>query len=376
MEHDSADGGDSSAKLPSLGALLARSSEPYAGSDIALARRAALAMWTFCTVAVMVLEIFFPPTKAFGNLGWLLAAAEFVGAFAIIRVLANKRKEVGYDFLYVIGYLGALVLALIEHSAGGRNAPYHELFMFLLLGAALMHPPYRVLAFLVFLSAAMFAPAVYAPETVQGGEIITELVLWTTLSVVLMALMKTIRTQRVDLRQEGEDARQLARVDSLTGLGNRRAFDEALDAELARARRSSTPLSLIVADLNGFKEINDRFGHVLGDDCLRQAAAALRGAVRRPDLCFRWGGDEFTILLTGVDATVSRSLAVRLENAVSEHCHTPDGEAVTITCGNAVLDPEMSAADALARSDATLMALKGHGRVTTVAAVDAPILPN
>jgi len=375
MQHDSPEGEDSTAGLPSLSALFARNAEPYAGSDIALARRAALAMWAFCTLAVGVLLIFFPPTHALGNYGWLLAGAEFLGAFAIIRVLADKRRAVGYDFLYVIGFAGLLVLALLEQGAGGRAAPYHELYMFLLLGAALMHPPYRVLIFLVFLAAAMFAPAIYAPESVHVGEIVTELVLWTVLSFVLMALMKTIRTQRTDLRQAGEDARKLARVDVLTGLGNRRAFDEALEAELSRSLRSSTPLSLIVADLNGFKEINDRFGHVLGDDCLRQATAALRGAVRRPDLCFRWGGDEFTILLTGVDATVSRALAIRLEKAVSANCHTPDGEPLTITCGNAALDPGMSAADAVARSDATLMALKGHGRVTTVAAVPAPALP-
>ncbi len=152
-------------------------------------------------------------------------------------------------------------------------------------------------------------------------------------------------------------------MDALTGLGNRRAFDEALDAELARSRRTSSPLSLIVADLNGFKEINDRFGHVVGDDCLRDATAALRRSVRRPDLCFRWGGDEFTVLLTGADAAVSRALAIRLEDAVAAVCRTPDGEPLTITCGNAALDPSMSAAEAVARSDATLMALKGHGRV-------------
>jgi diguanylate cyclase (GGDEF)-like protein len=137
---------------------------------------------------------------------------------------------------------------------------------------------------------------------------------------------------------------------------------------LARARRSSAPLSLIVADLNGFKEINDRFGHVLGDDCLRQATAALRGSVRRPDLCFRWGGDEFTILLPGADATVGQALAIRLEQSVAHLCRSPDGEPLTITCGFAVIDPTMSAADAVARSDATLMALKGHGRVSALAA--------
>src|SRR3954454_22308131 len=178
--------------------------------------------------------------------------------------------------------------------------------MFQLVGAALTHPPRRVILFLPAVAAAMFAPLVYAPETAHAGEITTELVMWTSLSVVLMMLMRTIRSQRLELRREGDEARQLARVDALTGLGNRRAFDESLDGELARSRRAGTPLSLIVADLNGFKEINDRHGHVLGDECLRQAGSALREAVRRPDLCFRWGGDEFSVVLTDADAAVAR----------------------------------------------------------------------
>jgi diguanylate cyclase (GGDEF)-like protein len=180
-----------------------------------------------------------------------------------------------------------------------------------------------------------------------------------------MVLITTIRAQRLELRQEGHDARLLARIDALTGLGNRRAFDEALDAELARSRRTRSPLSLIVADLNGFKEINDTYGHVHGDDCLRQAAAALRTSVRRPDLCFRWGGDEFAILLTGTDANVGETLSVRLAETVAATCARPDGERLTLTCGYAQLDATMGAAEAMARSDATLVEMKGRERVVT-----------
>lgn len=348
--------------------LFARSDDPYAGADLALGRRFAAGSWLFGTVVVLVLEIFFPPTRVLGDAGWLLAAAGFVVALGLIRMLANPAREVGFDFLYMTAFVGTALIAVTQHGAGGRVAPYHELYMFQLIGAALMHPPRRVALFLGFVVAAMFAPVLYAPSTSEPGEIVTELLLWSGLALLMMLLMRTIRLQRLALEREGAAARELARVDALTGLGNRRAFDEALDAELARARRSGVPLSLLVADLNGFKEINDRFGHLRGDQCLRQAAIALRSTVRRPDLCFRWGGDEFAILLAEADASVSESLAVRVEKTVARLCSKPGGGSLTLTCGHALLHPEMTAAEALAQADRALLELKSQRRRTPAGA--------
>jgi diguanylate cyclase (GGDEF)-like protein len=348
--------------------MFARSDDPYAGADIALARRFAIAMWGFGMVVMYVLQIFFPPTHRFGAWGWALPVVGTVLAVAIAWVLADKRREIGFNFLYASQFIGLVVIAVTQYFAGGRIAPFHELYMFQLIGAGLMHPPRRVFLFLCAVAAALFAPVLYAPSTSEPGEIVTELFLWTGLALVLLVLMRAIRAQRLELRKEGDEARQLARVDALTSLGNRRAFDEALDAELARARRAGSALSLIVADLNGFKEINDQHGHVRGDDCLRQAANALRGAVRRPDWCFRWGGDEFAILLAGADADAAGALAERLEAAVARVCKRPDGGPLTLTCGHAVLDPDMSAAEAVARADAALLTLKGTSRLLTAEA--------
>jgi diguanylate cyclase (GGDEF)-like protein len=353
----------------SLRTLFGPSANTYAGADAALARRVFLGMWAFSMAVVAVLEVFFPPTRAFGALGWLWVAGEYAVAIGILWVLADKRRELGYDAFYVIGFPAVALIAVIQYGAGGRVAPFHELYLFLIIGASLMHPPRRMLGFLAVIAAAMFAPLVYSTGEPEVGDILTELLLWVVLSLVLLLLMRTIRAQRIDLRQQGADARLLARVDALTGLGNRRAFDEALDAELARSLRAAAPLSLIVADLDGLKQINDQFGHVDGDDCLRRAALALKGAVRRPDLCFRWGGDEFAILLTEADAAIGKALARRVEETVASSCLRPDGDPLTITCGYAVLDPSMSAADAVARSDATLLALKARQRGDAAVAI-------
>jgi diguanylate cyclase (GGDEF)-like protein len=369
MDHPIGTGPPGSPTPLTLRTLLGRKANTYAGADAALARRMLLAMWALSMLVVAVLEVFFSPTRALGDLGWIWVVGVYVIGFGILWVLADKRRELGYDAFFVIKLLAVALIAVVQYGAGGRVAPYHELYMFLLIGASLMHPPRRVLGFLAVVAAAMFAPCVYAPGHSEVGDVVTELLLWTVLSIVLLLLMRTIRAQRIDLRQQGDDARLLARVDSLTGLGNRRAFDEGLDAELARSLRAAAPLSLIVADLDGLKQINDHFGHMNGDDCLRRVAQALKGAVRRPDLCFRWGGDEFAILLTDADAAVGKTLARRVEEAVESSCRRPDGDPLTITCGYAVLDPAMSAAEAVALSDTALLELKARPRRGTPAPV-------
>ena len=350
----------------SIRGLFAKSENPYEGADIALARRFAVGSWVFGTLVVMVLNVFFPPTRVLGDAGWVVAAASYAIVFGMIAVIADKKRDVGFDFLYMTAFVGTAMIAVTQHGAGGRIAPYHELYMFQLIGVGLVHPPRRVLAFLVFIAAAMFAPLLYAPSSAEPGEITTELLLWTGLALLMTLLIRTIRAQRLELQQEGDEARQLARIDPLTGLGNRRAFDEALDAELARARRAKAPLSLLVGDLDGFKEINDRHGHLVGDGCLRDAAAALRAAVRTPDLCFRWGGDEFAVLLVDADEQVAGVLATRIAKAIAGSCARPDGEDLTLTCGHAELDPDMSAAEAVARSDAALLDLKQRDRVASL----------
>lgn len=119
---------------------------------------------------------------------------------------------------------------------------------------------------------------------------------------------------RVDrLMLELSDA---ARHDSVTGLLNRRGFEEAYESELDRARRSGRPLSLLVADLDHLKEINDRLGHQAGDTALEQVGAALTDVARRIDSVARTGGDEFAVLLPDTDAPGALVMAERLCAAV------------------------------------------------------------
>ncbi|PTN56360.1 sensor domain-containing diguanylate cyclase [Stenotrophomonas panacihumi] len=105
---------------------------------------------------------------------------------------------------------------------------------------------------------------------------------------------------------------QLSLTDGLTGIANRRMFDQRLETEWADARRSGKPVSLVVLDIDHFKQFNDAHGHVAGDECLRRVAEALRDVVQRPrDVVARFGGEEFILLLPETDAAAARELAAQ-----------------------------------------------------------------
>lgn len=178
-------------------------------------------------------------------------------------------------------------------------------------------------------------------------------------------------------------ARQ-ANTDGLTGLANRRRFDEALDQEWRRGAREETPLSLLMIDVDRFKLYNDRHGHQGGDACLRAVAAAMAQVARRPaDLTARYGGEEFAILLPGVDAQGAAALARRVlavvrATGIAHEDNTPAGVA-TVSIGVATAIPSMameapSLAALVAGADAALYEAKRSGRNRMVAqAGPAPV---
>ncbi len=124
-----------------------------------------------------------------------------------------------------------------------------------------------------------------------------------------------------------------ALVDGLTGIANRRQCEDALTAEIARSERLGSTLTLVLADLDDFKAVNDVHGHAVGDDVLRKFARVLRSTVRDSDLAGRWGGEEFLLLLPGADAAGGAQLADRVRAAFSERSFPGrDKENVRVTC--------------------------------------------
>jgi diguanylate cyclase (GGDEF)-like protein len=165
---------------------------------------------------------------------------------------------------------------------------------------------------------------------------------------------------------------QASLTDALTGLGNRRAAEQALKREAALARRGAPTPSLVLFDVDEFKNINDTYGHDAGDHVLHELAVILRDASRTTDHVARWGGEELICVLTATDLDKARIFADRICRRVREHAFPGVGK-VTISAGVAELTSVTDAAvdpvrDWLARADAALYRAKEQGRDQVVLA--------
>ena len=163
------------------------------------------------------------------------------------------------------------------------------------------------------------------------------------------------------------EARQLADLDSLTGLHNRRYFYETLAREVDRAQRYQRRLSLVIVDVDGFKEINDRIGHLAGDAVLAEIADRIRQVVRSADIPCRVGGDEFAVIVPEVEVGQARQLVGRIQRAVSAQPIARAGR-VRVSAGVADIQPNDSPTTLFERGDESLYAAKHAGKGGLLAA--------
>lgn len=182
----------------------------------------------------------------------------------------------------------------------------------------------------------------------------------------------------------------LANMDGLTGLANRRQFDEALTRAFERVSQTGNHLSLLLVDVDHFKQFNDRYGHQAGDECLRKVAHAIAGCVRSEDTVARYGGEEFAVVLPYADETTARSIGKRVRDVVRGMGIAHEGSReqggpglVTISVGCTTAgQPGDGPADLIRRADAALYEAKRTGRDRVLSTEDmprdpkAPVAPN
>lgn len=156
---------------------------------------------------------------------------------------------------------------------------------------------------------------------------------------------------------------ELSTIDSLTGLRNRGYFDERKRQEIDRARREGASLSLIMLDIDGFKALNDRYGHIAGDAVLREVATAMEHCLRRPaDLAARYGGEEFAVLLPNTDEAGAIDVAERIRETVSERCVRFGENDLSVTLSGGIATERGGPDDLVEAADQALYRAKAEGR--------------
>ena len=190
--------------------------------------------------------------------------------------------------------------------------------------------------------------------------------------VAMMALIVGALIVAAEARQQlAEQSERISTLetlsyrDELTGLVNRRGFNEQFSVEFNRSRRYSRPLSLLMIDIDGFKQVNDELGHLYGDFVLASIARMLASGVRESDIVARQGGDEFVIVLPETDQEAATSVAEKLWGRIREHTISHNGTqlAATVSVGVATLPPtEMSMDGLISQADEALYAAKRAGK--------------
>jgi diguanylate cyclase (GGDEF)-like protein len=189
--------------------------------------------------------------------------------------------------------------------------------------------------------------------------------------VIVLTILAMIGVLGYRVDQANREARLQALRDGLTGLANRRCFNETIEREVGRATRSRQPLSLIMIDMDLFKNFNDQYGHVAGDECLRAVSAAVQKVLRRPsDLAARFGGEEIAVLLPDTDSAgaiqILDDIVAAVRSLAIPHLTSPHG-VVTLSAGvmSWVPGQEMMTWPMLVEAaDAALYASKARGRNT------------
>lgn len=328
---------------------------------------------------------------------WLAGILIVTGLrYGLYRAYRDQHRRGGRPAIdWRRGFLiGALLSGLVWGSAGlllhHPDSFPHQMFLLFALGGMIA----GALPLLSFLPPAftVFAIPAALPITFQMAlqddrihlTMAAMVVIFISAMMASSAQFHRVFRESIELRlrlssslEEGEVLAQLARLDTLTGIANRRLFDEALDAEWKRALRNGTRLSLVMADIDHFKLYNDHLGHVAGDACLAMAAEAMATVARRPgDLVARIGGEEFAFLLPNTTLEDAQAIAEHVRDDVQAllipHPASPIMDIVTVSLGVADIAPSpwSTPSDLVKAADAALYRAKSEGRNRISIAID------
>ncbi len=326
--------------------------EPHGAEQLRLMKRAIVAMMFFGTANVMLAALTIGPEHA-ATQHWQFVAGGLLFVLGIVCLVLPARRG-----LFEVTTIGGLIAIGILIATAPDNSPGTTPFFFLwpcLFAAYFSSTRFVGIA---MGSMAVIAAGALALSPYQARKPIAVIGVVSSVGVatLLVAAMRR-REQRLNARLE-----VAANTDPLTGLMNRRAFNPQLEEAVRAAARTGQPLSVVLFDLDHFKQYNDAHGHLGGDDALRRMAGVLASASRGSDLVARFGGEEFAVVLPGADVMMARGYGERVVRALR-------GELVdrelrlSSSVGIAMFEDDCSTVDALlTRADEALYAAKEGGR--------------
>lgn len=295
-----------------------------------------------------------PPAEE--NASALLGAAWLCLLIMALALLAPWEKlPLGAQALAPLAYF--VVIALLREAEGGSVSGYGTLVLLPICWLALYGNRVQLSAALVVMAVMFVAPIILLGEPRYPSSEWRRALMWAGVGPVVGLTVQRLVSQRRELIGS---LHEIARSDALTGVANRRAWDERLPSELSRALRSGKPVSVALLDLDHFKAFNDSRGHQAGDQLLMEAARAWEGQIRDADLIARYGGEEFALLLLDCPVIEAHGIVERLRQV------TPGEE--TCSVGIACWDGSESPDALIARADRALYGAKRAGRNQAVLA--------
>ena len=281
---------------------------------------------------------------------------------------------VQYGFVMVILFLSAAISSIDQLVTYSIN-PY--LIACMAVGAIfLIKPLYSILIYLssyivfyIGMGIVQSEPAILLSNRVNGLTSVVLGIFFSSMAwrstIVNLQQKRRIDKQQKELEDKNRSLQYLASTDPLTGLINRRIFDEKISFEISRIKRYGSKSSLLIVDIDNFKDVNDNFGHPVGDALLVEFALMLKELLRETDIVARIGGEEFAILLTGTDGENGRIVAEKIRETTENKIFVIDGNEINITVsiGLAALDSTTdSYAEVYKYADKALYISKAKGK--------------
>lgn len=319
-------------------------------------------LWMAAAV-IAVIATFLPGAEHAG-FGWVLGMAALVFLYGLASVTgAIPWERASLNSLAIGMVLTVPVVGVTLYLSGGSLSYIEPLLVCSLLYAAFFFPARWAWPLSIELILVAGTPLLYDPDAIDNAFLPRYLAFaagYLAATWVMVGLKR--RLVEAEVHQ-----REIANRDALTGIANRRDFDATLHAELSartrprggRRETDESPLALLIFDLDDFKGINDRYGHLIGDSVLRDAASRAQSMLRSTDTLARIGGDEFAVIAPGAQGENARRMAEAIRTAVSAHDPTAPGPAASASIGWAVFPEDGEDFEALMQcADQRLLRLK------------------